>query len=172
MADLFIFTFRTGPDEQTSRLPTARGSRSASTAKCPVGQLHFRGRLQKLWEPQRGRSPPGGGGGAHLGHVFRGQVPGTLNVHTPHRLHHRLLRLPCHPPAPPRPLPHRPHLRPRRRRRRRPPCHRIPPPRRRRHQRRQQYRPPQLHPLRHLPRHQSRHPPSRATRPRRALRPR
>ncbi len=26
--------------------------------------------------------------------------------HHPHRLHHRLLRLPCHPPAPPRPLPH------------------------------------------------------------------
>ena len=65
------------PNEQTSRLPTARGSRSASTAMRPVGQLHFRVVVTKSVEttaPPGGGAAPPGWGGAHLGHVFRGQV--------------------------------------------------------------------------------------------------
>jgi len=68
------------PDEQTSRLPTARGSRSASTAMVSVlwGASLPCGGYKKLGNLRGGRCPPGGGaappgGGGHLGHVFRGQ---------------------------------------------------------------------------------------------------
>ena len=66
------------PDEQTSRLPTVRGSRSASTAMVSVlwGASLPCGGYKKLGNlrcpPGGGAAPPGGGG--HLGHVFRGQV--------------------------------------------------------------------------------------------------
>ena len=73
--------YRIHSDEQTSRLPTARGSRSASTAISVLwGSFTSVWWLQKVGKPQRGAFPPPEGGrpppegGAHLGHVFRGQV--------------------------------------------------------------------------------------------------